>query len=320
MSIFKVKNFWLILAYTSSLLVLLVVCLFMFSISPFSYSKAFHDKEMKLKEHAANKKIVFIGGSNLAYGIHSDIIQKNFPDYQVFNMGLHAGIGLKTMIDQIWPYIGPQDIVIVAPEYEQFIDMFYGNSSGMYLEVLADQPRFLKKVSVRSIPLILEAMPTSLQIRFQQFVRSIFNKDVPPRIYSRRAFNEFGDVVSHKSVTKSRVDMKEYESSSYKGIRFTNTRNAITYLKRFQSYIMSRGASMYIAYPAFMDSIWPRTKNEIDSLNREVVASGLKPLYLPKDALMPDSLFLDTSYHLLYRGSKIRTDMLVNYMIRNIDW
>jgi hypothetical protein len=294
--------------------------LYAFSISPFSYSKAFHDKEIKLKEHAANKKIVFIGGSNLAYGIHSDLIQKKFPDYLVFNMGLHAGIGLKTMIDQVWPYIGPQDIIIVAPEYEQFIDMFYGNSSGMYLEVLADQPRFIKKISINSIPIILEAFPTALQKRFQQFVRSILNKDVPPKIYSRRAFNAFGDVVSHKSVTTSRVDMKEYENSSYKDVKFTNKRDAIRYLNKFQNYIMCRGASMYIAYPAFMASIWPRTQVQIDSLNREIVLSGLKPLYEPKDAVMPDSLFLDTSYHLLYTGSEIRTGALVNYMSRRIGW
>lgn len=234
-------------------------------------------------------------------------------------MGLHAGIGLKTMIDQTWPYIGPHDIVIVAPEYEQFIDMFYGNTSGMYLEVLADQPRFIKKISLHSIPMIMEAMPSALHNRLLQPIKVLRRKDTPPKIYSRRAFNKFGDVTSHKSVMKSRVDMKEYEDVSYKGVRFKNKTDAFTYLKRFKKHIESQGASMYVAYPAFMASIWPQTHIEIDSLHKEVVAYGFQTLYSPKDAVMPDSLFLDTSYHLLYSGSKVRTDSLVVYLLRVVE-
>ena len=46
----------------------------------------------------------------------------------MINYGLHAGIGLKYMIDDISTYARKGDIIVFAPEYEHFYTIAYGES------------------------------------------------------------------------------------------------------------------------------------------------------------------------------------------------
>ncbi len=314
MSIFKLKSFWVILLSLLATAGICVALLFVFPLPETNYIKAFYDKEMKLKSIADAKKIIFIGGSNLAFGLHSDMVQKAYPDYQVINMGLNAGVGLKTMIDQVQPYVGKDDIVIITPEYEQFSNLFFGNSADLYLEVLIDQPRFIKLMSIHSVPSILEAFPSALQIRAIAMLQKALGKDAPPSVYKRDAFNQFGDVNSHTEVDSTKLDPREYADVSYKDTKFRNKEAAIAYIKGFRDYCSGKEARMYIGYPVFLHSIYQRSTKEINSIHEAITAAGIDVLYSPAQSVYADTLFLDTTYHLLYRGSAIRTADLVGYM------
>ena len=317
MSIFKLKSFWLMIG---SLLVTAGICfalLFVFPLPETNYIKAFYDKEMKLKSIASQKKIIFIGGSNLAFGLHSDMVHQAYPDYKVINMGLNAGVGLKTMIDQVQPYIGKDDIVIITPEYEQFSNLFFGNSADLYLEVLIDQPRFIKLMSIHNVPSILEALPSALQIRAIALLQKALGKDAPPSVYKRDAFNEYGDVNSHTQVDSTKLDPREYADVSYKDTKFRNKEAAIAYIKEFRDYCQGKNAQMFIGYPVFLHSIFQRSTKEIFGIHEAITAAGIEVLYSPEQSVYADTLFLDTTYHLLYRGSAIRTADLIRYMQAN---
>lgn len=274
---------------------------------------------MRLQASQSHKKIIFIGGSNLAYGIHSDLVHSAFPDYEVFNMGVHAGMGLKTMLDQIEPYVSSKDVVIIIPEYEQFIKMFYGNSSGIYLEALIDQPRYLKTLATKSMPAIIEALPAAVHTRLKHMVKVVLGRDVDPTIYSGEAFNEHGDMIRHKNFTETKVDFAIYENLSYKDTEFKDKQDAVKRILTFQELIESRNASLYIAYPAFMNSIYNRSKPELEQLDREISLAGIRTLYRPGDSILADTLFLDTSYHLLYKSAETRTKDLIGFMRGVID-
>jgi len=68
-------------------------------------------------------KIILVGGSNLAFGIDSRLLQDSLH-VNVVNMGLYAKLGLRYMLAQVKPYIRAGDIVIVVPEYDQFYGSF----------------------------------------------------------------------------------------------------------------------------------------------------------------------------------------------------
>ena len=71
-------------------------------------------------------KMVFIGGSSMAFGLDSKVVEEKLG-YPVVNMGLHAGIGLRYMVLEVAPYLKKGDIVIIGAEYDHFDNStFYG--------------------------------------------------------------------------------------------------------------------------------------------------------------------------------------------------
>src|SRR5215212_3189169 len=83
-----------------------------------NYIAAVLEKD-RLIRNTASPKIVLVGGSNLAFGIDSKMMQDSLG-LSVVNMGLYAKLGLKYMLAQVRPYIKRNDVVIVVPEYDQF--------------------------------------------------------------------------------------------------------------------------------------------------------------------------------------------------------
>ena len=55
-----------------------------------------YNKKCQLLEDTPSPRIIFVGGSNLAFGLDSQRI-KDSLNINVINYGLHAGIGLKYM-------------------------------------------------------------------------------------------------------------------------------------------------------------------------------------------------------------------------------
>lgn len=56
-----------------------------------------YNKKCQLLEDTPSPRIIFVGGSNLAFGLDSQRI-KDSLNINVINYGLHAGIGLKYMM------------------------------------------------------------------------------------------------------------------------------------------------------------------------------------------------------------------------------
>jgi hypothetical protein len=59
------------------------------------------NKHRMLRE-TSSPRIIFLGGSNLCFGLDSRRIADTF-DMPVVNLGLHAGIGLKFMMEDLKP-------------------------------------------------------------------------------------------------------------------------------------------------------------------------------------------------------------------------
>ena len=86
---------------------------------PHIYSKTYYaalvDKVNLLEKNKNNRKIILIGGSNVAFGFNSKILEEEFPKYKVINFGLYAALGTKLMIDLSKEYINQGDLVFVIP-------------------------------------------------------------------------------------------------------------------------------------------------------------------------------------------------------------
>lgn len=100
------------------LLLPLVLCLFAFAL-PCQYGDTFLGelkyKAARLRE-TEGARIVTVGGSAVAFGQVSGLIEAELPAYSAVNFGMYAALGTEVMLDLSLPYIREGDIVILSPE------------------------------------------------------------------------------------------------------------------------------------------------------------------------------------------------------------
>lgn len=264
-----------------------------------NYNRAYLDKIEILKE-TTNKKIVFIGGSNLAFGINSLEIERKFPKYKVINTAVHAGIGLRYMLDDIKVYLKKDDIVIIAPEY----DHFYTDGRGDYAlwEVLSSK-KSLENVSFtvfyRSLPNLLQGITHIL------FARE--NKDFNKKFtYDRRGFNKNGDYTEHwQYEPKEKIKPSIIAENSSIKISMVN------YLEKFIDDSKSKGIQVSLLPPVFQKSSFEINKRKIEEVESTLIT---KFDVNPKQFAYSDNLFFDTPYHLNKIGVAIRTEQIIFYL------
>ena len=83
-------------------------------LTPPAYSHTFVgalDEKVERLASIEGKKAVVIGGSSVAFGIDSALMEEHLG-MPVVNFGLYAAIGTKAMLDLAWPHIGAGDTVI----------------------------------------------------------------------------------------------------------------------------------------------------------------------------------------------------------------
>ena len=71
-------------------------------------------KYERLKE-TPGERIVLVGGSGVAFGYDSRLIEEELKEYSVVNFGMYAGLGTKAVLDLSEEYIRAGDIVILSP-------------------------------------------------------------------------------------------------------------------------------------------------------------------------------------------------------------
>ena len=99
-------------------------------LSPPQYDNTFVgalDKKLDRLHSVEGEKIVVIGGSSVAFGLDSALMEK-YTGMPVVNFGLYAALGTKLMLDLSKSGIGEGDIVIISPELDEQTWSLYFNS------------------------------------------------------------------------------------------------------------------------------------------------------------------------------------------------
>ena len=91
-----------------------------------------YDKH-KYIEESNKKNIIILGGSNILMGIDSELMENKLSEYNVVNIGINAGIGLRFLINDIKSYIKEGDIVVIGAEYSNYVGLLNGESALLFL-------------------------------------------------------------------------------------------------------------------------------------------------------------------------------------------
>lgn len=270
------------------------------------YLAAIIDKHNRLSQ-INRPKIIFAGGSNLAFGLNSEEIQKEFS-VPVVNLGLNASLGLDFILSELEHTIKSNDVVFLSIEY-------FLTSLGNYEFKINAKKQYNEASEYFDIDLrdalLIHLDKTRLNIQTYNNAKSEINRKKEVQIYSRNSFNKYGDAIVHLDMTPpiKLVDRSVILYEYWEGINRLN---------EFYNYAKSKNVAVYFIYPNYPTSEYVKNKLAISKLSVDLeINLQMEILNTPTDFVYPDSLFFDTIYHLNKKGREMRTNKLIELIKKN---
>jgi hypothetical protein len=247
-------------------------------------------------------RIIFVSGSSMAVALVSEIIKDSLGCNPI-NTGIHGGLGLYYMLDNTAKYVQKGDIIVLAPEYHQFYgDFCEGNEE--LLRVYFDNNDASDYFKLRSIQ--LKKTYTFLpRYALSKFIGSQYTNLKTAEYYSKRAFNQYGDVTKHWDKTWSNPVVYENIDGDY------FNEDVLKAVVEFSDFVKSKGATLYCTFPPYLDHSFKSGKSKIDYYEKQLHKQPLTILGRPEDYAMTPDLIFDTPYHLNKVGATKRTLLLI---------
>lgn len=269
---------------------------------------AISDK-IELLKNTHSPRIIFAGGSNLAFGLDSKRIEDQFK-MPTINMGLHAGLGLKFILDIIIPYVKKNDIVIIVPEYSHFFGgRMYGSTELLFV-LFNVYPEGRRYISLAQWMSLSEQIPSFVFTEAKSLLlNQLFSKKIdyalqPIITYDRRAFNAYGDLQGH---LKGNLPFKAYKK--YDG---GLNPDIFTFLDQFDTEMQDRAVKVFFLFPCVQKATYENQLENINLVRDNIKTSKIKTLNAAEEGVLEDKFYFDTPYHLNDKGIELRTKQIIN--------
>lgn len=255
----------------------------------------------RLKE-AEGKKIVFLGNSAVAFGVDSDLIERELAyaglDYACCNFGLYGSIGTGAMMDFSLPCLNEGDIVILLPEeYPQAMSDYYSASevwraiSGRK-SLLNDLPSERKKTLLATYPEYVAE-----KRRYEGLDASSLG------VYRKESFDERCDMKNAERVQNA-MGSDAYDVDT-PIVLFKDFLYDDGYVDLVNEYVAScgeKGAHVFYGFAPMNELAVKGSEfaSFVAGLQDDIEA---KIIMDPGDAVMDERWFFDSNFHLNSAGS-----------------
>lgn len=254
-----------------------------------------------LLKNVESPRIIFVGGSNLSFGLNSQMI-KDSLGLNPINTGIHAAIGLVYMMDNTLQYIREGDIVILIPEYEQFYGNFAYGAEELLRVVFDENSSNIKLLHLRQVLKMTPYLPNYTMSKFR--IKEYHNITEVPH-YSVSSFNKYGDVYTHWGLEKEMFEPAKPIIGKF-------NQSVIEEIKHFRSEIENKKAVLYISYPVFQYSSYINSAEQIKLIEDSYMENRFPVIGNPGRYEFPDSLMFNTPAHLIKIGVDYRTELLID--------
>jgi len=294
------------------------VYLFKNTIRSDSFFWVTNDKQDRLAS-LTEPKIVFVGGSGLLFAIDSQMVDEHFPGYDVVNMGVPAGNGLRYLITEARAYLNPGDVLVIVPEYEHMYTLFNSSPTvqNLYFTLML-HPSNLRFIThpaqVEAIVVQHTKLANSLMLRV------LF--DTPEEaygctsgfgvtVYCRTSVNEYGDIVTGFDEDRFFVP----EPLSYDEQYWIYDQGSTVYLNALYEELNRKDVLVVIIPPPVAVSTYEVRQSvyeaAIATLREETSIPILANL---EDYVYPDNYFYDTHYHLAPDYRDMHTESIITHL------
>ncbi len=266
------------------------------------------DKIARLQatEHADKRRLILVGGSNLAFGIDSEKIEEQ-TGMLVINMGIAAGQGLGYILHTLEPYIQDGDTIVLAAEYGFFAGGWNGSHERLIymLDIHGESIFTLIRPGFLGWP---SGMDNYVKWKFYRVVTHPHTwKSLGPRSW----WNRYGDVTGH-------LGLPSVPFSIHEGI--TDARNLDSFsIGAISNYIQRvrnqhRDVNFLLSFPAVERQSYAYYAPLVPALVDHLKSSGLQVVSKPDDYVFPVEDFYDSIWHLRQEARQVRTEKLVRDM------
>lgn len=269
------------------------------------FNSALAGKYMRLK-NTEGKRIIFVAGSSLAFGLNSALVKDQFPDYDVINFGVTRYYGMLPLMDILEDNVHEGDIVVFCPEY---FDTMYAakqqpqNTNWMYLESNYD---ILKDINIQKDTVFLRYYINYLNEKRDVLPNKL--RSANP-IYATSSFNRYGDITANRdSMANCKTCLPDPEIITEAGIGAFNA---------LSKQLTEKGAICCFSFPGCASGgesekvLREKTKDFVTKLKSLLDEDHCPIISDICDYYFDDELLYDTAYHLTDEGADIRTKNLI---------
>lgn len=299
-----------ILAGLTLLLAAPVMLCFMAFCLPAQYGETFLGElphKVDLLRQTDGKRIVVIGGSGVAFGQYSDLLEGELEGYSVVNFGMYAGLGTTVMLDLAQDCLRSGDIVIFSPEQSAQTLSTYFNAGSMWQ---AADGRFdlLTGLSNEDLGSMAGQLPYFAGDKFRYF-RDGTAPD-PQGIYRRSAFNGYGDISDPQRSQNTMTG--GFDPNMMIDFSPELPRDFLDRVNAFAADCREEGIRFFYRFCpmnalAVTETGWQQV-DRYDAYLQEVLDCEF--LGTPRDAILDARWFYDTNFHLNSAGAVVNTAAL----------
>ncbi len=270
-------------------------------------------------------KIVIVGGSSVAFGFDSALIEETMG-MPVVNFGLYADLGTKLMMDLSESCIKEGDIVILAPEIDTQTMSLYFNAD-MTLHAVEEDPSMLLRLPADELLQTVGSLFDFVGQKLSYIVDGTVSRG--SAIYDARYFNEYGDVDGSADLNddgyadfpRTINAMPSYYDPA-RPIQLspdTISEEFLEYMQEYQAFCEKRGATFYYAfcpmnasaltYAADSEEAQAFVKCLSDALGKNTI------LGTPQRHIFAPNYFYDSNFHLNMAGVTAHTVTLLDSLL-----
>lgn len=300
----------------SPVAVLALLCVLAVFALPAQYSQTFvgalRDKLDLLNSVQEVPRIIVVGGSSVAFGQRSDLLEAELPDYQVVNFGLYAGLGTVSMLDLSLPDVRPGDVVILSPEQNRQTLSGYFGAETMWQAADGCFSLLTRLDSSRRREMLGEMLPFAADKAKLWLLDAQLKGD---GVYSRSCLNAWGDISGEGRGGNvmpggADPDMPILFDPALLEPAFVAEMNA------YADVCRDRGARVYYRFcPMNASAITAEERARVGEYTAALEALLTFPvLGRAEDSILDQAWFFDTNFHLNDKGAIVNTIRLAGQL------
>ena len=262
--------------------------------------------KLKQLDCISGKRVILVGGSGCGQGILTSCLAGSLKR-PVYNMGIHAGLGVIYQMLAVEQYIRHEDIVVLVPEYANFDGEGCFGEMELLMLVFDIIPEHKSLLSFTHWMHLLPVMPKYGADKIRHCICPRGRKDLS------HDYDAYGD---RKDLAMPSEHLPFPAASRLSSKDFSIV--VIDYIRHFKKVVSDKGASLLLFPPAYQRTSFLRRKSYIMKISDTLDKCGMPFSARPERYALSDELFYDTTYHLNYLGKELRTKLMAEDICRAI--